>query len=48
MVEHELGVEALRVALKRAIRSGPMTPSASAGQLSTSVVVMSWPPARGR
>ena len=28
----------------RAIRSGPMTPSASAGQLSTSVVVISWPP----
>ncbi len=29
---------------KRAIRSGPCTPSASAGQLSTSVVVISWPP----
>ncbi len=24
--------------------SGPCTPMASAGQLSTSVVVMSWPP----
>src|SRR3954469_19419404 len=29
---------------KRAISSGPITPSASAGQLSTSVVVISWPP----
>jgi len=29
---------------KRAIRSGPCTPSASAGQLSTSVVVISCPP----
>ena len=29
---------------KRCIRSGPWTPSASAGQLSTSVVVISWPP----
>ena len=29
---------------KRAIRSGPITPSASAGQLSTSVVVINWPP----
>jgi hypothetical protein len=29
---------------KRCIRSGPCTPSASAGQLSTSVVVISWPP----
>ncbi len=29
---------------KRAISSGPCTPSASAGQLSTSVVVVSCPP----
>ena len=29
---------------KRAINSGPWTPSGSAGQLSTSVVVISWPP----
>ena len=29
---------------KRVIRSGPWTPSASAGQLSTSVVVISCPP----
>ena len=29
---------------KRSMSSGPCTPIASAGQLSTSVVVMSWPP----
>ncbi|CFN76642.1 Uncharacterised protein [Bordetella pertussis] len=29
---------------KRCIRSGPCTPCTSAGQLSTSVVVISWPP----
>jgi hypothetical protein len=29
---------------KRCISSGPCTPCASAGQLSTSVVVISWPP----
>lgn len=29
---------------KRCISSGPCTPFTSAGQLSTSVVVMSWPP----
>ncbi len=29
---------------KRAISSGPCTPFASAGQFSTSVVVISWPP----
>jgi hypothetical protein len=28
----------------RAIRSGPIKPCASPGQLSTSVVVISWPP----
>ncbi|KAG1522725.1 hypothetical protein G6F50_018666 [Rhizopus delemar] len=31
-------------ACMRAIRSGPIRPWASPGQLSTSVVVISWPP----
>jgi len=29
---------------KRSISSGPCTPITSAGQLSTSVVVINWPP----
>ena len=44
VVEDHFGVEALGVLFQRAISSGPCTPSASAGQLSTSVVVISWPP----
>jgi len=44
VVKDDLGIEALGVLWKRSIRSGPITPATSAGQLSTSVVVISWPP----
>ena len=44
VVENDFGVETLRVFGNRSISSGPCTPIASAGQLSTSVVVMSCPP----
>jgi hypothetical protein len=44
VVEDHLGVEALGVLLEARHQLGPCTPSASAGQLSTSVVVISWPP----
>jgi hypothetical protein len=44
VVEDHLGVEAQRVLLEARHQLGPCTPSASAGQLSTSVVVISWPP----
>jgi hypothetical protein len=40
----DLGLKRAACFSKRAIRSGPCTPSASAGQLSTSVVVINWPP----
>ena len=44
VIVDNLGPEALGMALEAAISSGPCTPSTSAGQLSTSVVVISWPP----
>ena len=44
VVENDFRAEAFGVGEEARHQSGPCTPSASAGQLSTSVVVMSWPP----
>jgi hypothetical protein len=44
VVEHDLGVEALGVLQEALHQLGPCTPWTSAGQLSTSVVVINWPP----
>jgi hypothetical protein len=40
----ELGAEALGLARKFIISSGPMMPSGKPGKFSTSVVSISWPP----
>ena len=44
VVEDDLGLEALGMLQKALHQLRPCTPCTSAGQLSTSVVVISWPP----